>query len=822
MKRIGLILIGIFIYAASWGQSQFPSPNVRPIWNEQEKISKLFWLATTDTTDYAASDYPGAISYRSGDSSLYVSDGHGWHPIASGLTAVTSVTNNKDSLFVNKSDGNTDTLVLNFYTKDSLYTKSQVDSVAAKRASDTTFSNIKIDTVKTISQLENYSDSAKILLVIDSLRGGIFYKKSDIVADSGIIFKGVNTTWIRKFNGYINAAWYGVKGDSLTDNTIAFRRLFSSPYIKNRTIYIPAGIYLVSDSIVVNDRLTLKGDGSVQSKSAQSPSPDYYTASTQIVQASTGPLFIFKKSNINIADIGISTSSSNFGAGMRFVNADYSRINNISVIGFDTLISIQNGREWVISNSRLSDPQEYCLFFNNQNNYNAGDNQIIGTYFYSGANSGETAIKTTIGSGLILNHVKFNANNGIKFDYLIDLSMGHTSSDFILSNSSLEGGWTTSAVRIKVDSVVFNNIIITGNEFQNYYNADNFIDIEGKETINYINISSNIFEDFNPDFTGNFIYLKNANNAYTGGNVYSPDVDSIKIIIDSSYDIKRSDLWGWDNNHIYSNSKVSIATDSINSILNVGGNVSIFGSSPRAQIIDNGTGYPGIEFYKNNSRKWIMYNDAGDNLLVRSNENNVISLSQNAGIKLYNTPFGSLYDSLIVKKTDGTLGAIEPLSTVNIRIDSTNSLFSNYLDSTHTVTAIHDGLSAVNSRIDSVIENISSTDTALINTISDSTSSLGYKNIKSVSGDYILTGTDYDIISSGTNPQITIPDASSYVGKEYKIRCKGTDTDIICATGSQLMYISGSPASSIENVIQYHTIEIHSDGTYWYYEDYQH
>lgn len=57
----------------------------------------------------------------------------------------------------------------------------------------------------------------------------------------------------------LNVKNYGAKGDGITDDTTALNQAFKAG--KNKTIYIPAGIYLVSETIFVPSNCTIIGDG---------------------------------------------------------------------------------------------------------------------------------------------------------------------------------------------------------------------------------------------------------------------------------------------------------------------------------------------------------------------------------------------------------------------------------------------------------------------------------------------------------------------------------------------------------------------------------
>lgn len=115
------------------------------------------------------------------------------------------------------------------------------------------------DTVETIEQLQNYSGASTILVLTDSLRGGLFYKSGNEIIDSGTVFNSSDGKyWVRQFNKSegINAQWFGAHPDSSEDATSALRKAISYAAINKQQVIIPAGVYKLS--IVHSDSAALK------------------------------------------------------------------------------------------------------------------------------------------------------------------------------------------------------------------------------------------------------------------------------------------------------------------------------------------------------------------------------------------------------------------------------------------------------------------------------------------------------------------------------------------------------------------------------------
>ncbi|RPE05561.1 hypothetical protein EGT74_24570 [Chitinophaga lutea] len=82
-KFVALVLIACCVALSSTAQSQFVGKTEIPTWLGEVKVDSLLWLKTTDTVNYAASLYPGAIVFRQqpGDTSHYHSNGVKWQKL---------------------------------------------------------------------------------------------------------------------------------------------------------------------------------------------------------------------------------------------------------------------------------------------------------------------------------------------------------------------------------------------------------------------------------------------------------------------------------------------------------------------------------------------------------------------------------------------------------------------------------------------------------------------------------------------------------------------------------------------------------------------
>ena len=107
--------------------------------------------------------------------------------------------------------------------------------------------------VNTIDDLVNAPADAKVCLVLDRLRGGVFVyddsKKS--INNKGTIING----WVRQYFGDVDVKWFGALGNGTTDDTEAIQNAVNA----EPEIFLSSGNYLVSDTITIPQNHCVKG-----------------------------------------------------------------------------------------------------------------------------------------------------------------------------------------------------------------------------------------------------------------------------------------------------------------------------------------------------------------------------------------------------------------------------------------------------------------------------------------------------------------------------------------------------------------------------------
>ncbi|MDI1254733.1 MAG: glycosyl hydrolase family 28-related protein [Flavobacterium sp.] len=169
---------------------------------------------------------------------------------------------------------------------------SQLMSVPYALYSENTAS-INMKTVNTISDLRNLNPQPNDLVYVNGYwyvgdgGGGYFnYKFEDSQDDNdGTIIKPISNTgngrWLRQYNGYINARFFGVVRDwempvsgfsnsEQIQKAIDFATQYnfsnstlSNPYL-GMTIYFPSGTYYIDNTIILKDKVNLLGDSGTQ------------------------------------------------------------------------------------------------------------------------------------------------------------------------------------------------------------------------------------------------------------------------------------------------------------------------------------------------------------------------------------------------------------------------------------------------------------------------------------------------------------------------------------------------------------------------------
>ncbi|NHA06336.1 hypothetical protein G7092_21180 [Mucilaginibacter sp. HC2] len=75
---------------------------------------------------------------------------------------------------------------------------------------------------------------------------GFFYWDNTTGANNGgTMIPGPSGCWKRVYDGFLNAKWFGAKGDGITDDRVALTNAINAAVVLGRTLFIPKGTYYV-------------------------------------------------------------------------------------------------------------------------------------------------------------------------------------------------------------------------------------------------------------------------------------------------------------------------------------------------------------------------------------------------------------------------------------------------------------------------------------------------------------------------------------------------------------------------------------------------
>jgi len=261
-----------------------------------------------------------------------------------------------------------------------------------------------------------------------------------------------STDW-NTFNGnktYINVLSYGADAGGTVDSTTAIQNAINAnPY---RTIYFPAGRYLVS-SLAITTGITLLGDDAYASSIVSSS-----LTGDVINYTSTAPL--------NVANLTFTSNTTTRTSGAYItINSSgdngQSRITNCQFIASYIGLNFVTASTWVVTSCYWSN---YNVAIQVQNTFNidSGDSCVTSCTFSSSI--GGISISQYSSGGLKIVGNKFlNATYHYLGQYVTGAGNPSTSILVIAANS-FEGA-TSASIAINTNSNSFSQVNITGNQF---------------------------------------------------------------------------------------------------------------------------------------------------------------------------------------------------------------------------------------------------------------------------------------------------------------------------------------------------------------------
>lgn len=275
-----------------------------------------------------------------------------------------------------------------------------------------------------------------------------------------------------------NVMDYGAVHDSVTDDRASIIAALAALPSSGGVLFFPAGIYYVSDSIIIpfNVRIMGVSSGGVFFDPAQAS-----TSTVIMSKSATNSVFILGPkgsgqhagvANVieNIAIVNRASSIPTNGAGIRVYDGGTFMIRNVSIRGFWIDADMVAGQMYRIIDCDFFAPVKYGLNINNNLNGDAGDMIVTGCNFLAGTiNATSYGLHWTASGGLKLSNSKFNSADATKshqFIHGIFFEQTAATSDIQITNVSIES-FDSSGIMgrfgpLQIHNFQLNNIQIAG------------------------------------------------------------------------------------------------------------------------------------------------------------------------------------------------------------------------------------------------------------------------------------------------------------------------------------------------------------------------
>ena len=422
------------------------------------------------------------------------------------------------------------------YAPDTLYKGNGTTTLVKSNITDDG-SYIKLD-AKTGGQVElDFNGNQKVVvddnttyvfndLNVTSLNTGT--PLDDIVVSNGGLIKKIpGNTYQKQF--IVNVGDYVTDTTGTVDVTAGVKAAFAAIPLNGGTIFFPGGMYLISDSIIVNKKVTIMGSSYTYIKFASGTANTAFHFTANAASSTIRDIRIFNKS----ASTPIS------GNGFYFEDASHVLIDHVQIESFYNGININGGNVYNIKNNYIANNAKYQIFIRNLAAPDAGDSNIEGNFIESGQFANSEGIHQESGGGLKIIGNKFNLSGANEYKYGINLNITNTTSILIVNGNSIEG-YKENAIRITNQSgTQFGYINVAHNEFGAFSGVNkNSVYIKANTPNDIYNvIVSDNNGHFNAPANYSFIKIDGILDAFLSNNL--PNVGIVDSVVNST-NIKRS------------------------------------------------------------------------------------------------------------------------------------------------------------------------------------------------------------------------------------------------------------------------------------------
>jgi len=226
--------------------------------------------------------------------------------------------------------------------------------------------NVGLSIVPTIPALEGYSTPSTIVIVSDSLRGGVFVYSATGKPDSVTVFnRSGGGFWLRQYNNSfgVNVNWAGAKGDSSTDatnaiqlalNTNAGKIYFSGKFVisspltmhSNQKIDFDKGSMLVANASfqMLQNYATVVPNRTLTDGTCNASSDTIYSATANFIGTDVGRAITLKKAGYPQTD----------SSGLKYADPTHTDLyGHITQVVNSTTALIDINTTWAVTNQPL-------------------------------------------------------------------------------------------------------------------------------------------------------------------------------------------------------------------------------------------------------------------------------------------------------------------------------------------------------------------------------------------------------------------------------------------------------------------------------------
>lgn len=297
-----------------------------------------------------------------------------------------------------------------------------------------------------------------------------------MTANPGAAF-GVD--WETPTTGGTNLQWVVVSGYTDTEMDAAVTAINASTY--GGVIYLGPGVFNWTTTKTFTKPVTIIGCGCADALMMNAITKATFNSTTaDMLKFTVDP---FQVRDVHLKNIAGSAPTAGCGIHSTGNNGGH-RLLNVTTQGFWNNWQIDAQGDWCWTDSVSYGPVNYGAYIRNTAVPDGGDQGIVNCHFIADTYNSVASIRWESGGGLRITNCKFNSASGFSPTTGIDINMvtGSVTSDFLLSNTSIENTSGSSIRARNASGATLTNIKISGVQMANYGSTTPPIDIQATTT----------------------------------------------------------------------------------------------------------------------------------------------------------------------------------------------------------------------------------------------------------------------------------------------------------------------------------------------------